>query len=75
MKYLIIGWSLGIIVGGSLLEVVVMGRMLGLSQARHWHVPKVQMEGYNYVMIVLSGGAPMCARWGHQVEYVLLYDG
>lgn len=45
MKYLIIGWSLGIIVGGSLLEVVVMGRMLGLSQARHWHVPKVQMEG------------------------------
>jgi hypothetical protein len=36
-----------------------MIRMLGLSWARHWHLPKVQMQGDNHVRIMLSDGAPM----------------
>ena len=41
-----------------------MFRMLGLSRARHWHVPKVQMQGYKHVGVMLSGGAPMCVPGG-----------
>ena len=45
-------------------EVMVMIKMSGLSWVRHWHVHELQMQGYNHVGIVFSGGAP---------NYVLMF--